>query len=466
MEVRTVHRPQKTSNDGFSQTNRLETEKYAKACSCDLIEMGRQDGIDLIDKVIDSNNLFRACEKVKANKGAPGIDGMTVDELHSHVSKFLKPLKRKLKDGTYKPLPVKRVEIPKQDGSKRKLGIPCVRDRMVQQAIYQVIGGIIDPHFSESSFGFRPNRSQHQAITQSIKYYEQGYRVVVDCDLKSYFDTINHQKLMEYLKVFISDKVVLKLIWKFLKCGILEDGLTKPTEFGAPQGGVLSPILSNVYLNQLDKELEKRGHKFVRFADDFSIYVKSERAGHRVLESITKYLEEELKLTVNRTKSKVGSPSKLKFLGFCIHSSSKGVGCRPHQSAKKRFKSKLKNITKRNRPGKFEDIAKEINQVTVGWINYYGISFMKRFIQDIAKWLNHRLRQIIWKRWKKTKTKYYQLRRLGVKHEEALKVANSRKGYWRVSRSETLQKAIKIRTLTKWGVKDLNHLYERRYLSY
>ncbi|MCM3728701.1 reverse transcriptase domain-containing protein [Neobacillus cucumis] len=177
---------------------------------------------------------------------------------------------------------------------------------MVQQAIYQIIGEIIDPHFSESSYGFRPNRNQHQAIKQSIKYYEQGYRVVVDCDLKSYFDTINHQKLMEYLKAFIQDKVILKLIWKFLKSGILENGLTKPTEFGAPQGGVLSPILSNVYLNQLDKELEKRGHKFVRFADDFSIYVKSERAGHRVIKSITKYLEQELKLTVNRTKSKVG----------------------------------------------------------------------------------------------------------------------------------------------------------------
>ncbi|WP_412896195.1 group II intron reverse transcriptase/maturase [Bacillus sp. 1P02SD] len=461
-----MHRPQKTLKDGSSQTNKLETEKFAKACSSDIIKIGRQDGIDLIDKVIDSNNLFRACEKVKANKGAPGIDGMTVDELYSHVSKFLTPLKRKLKDGTYKPLPVKRVEIPKQDGSKRKLGIPCVRDRMVQQAIYQVIGRIIDPHFSESSFSFRPNRNQHQAIKQSIKYYEQGYRIVVDCDLKSYFDTINHQKLMEYLKIFIQDKVILKLIWKFLKSGILEHGLTKPTEFGAPQGGVLSPILSNVYLNQLDKELEKRGHRFVRFADDFCVYVKSGRAGQRVLESITRYLEKELKLTVNRTKSKVGSPTKLKFLGFCIHSTSKGVGCRPHQSAKKRFKSKLHNITRRNRPGKFEDIAKEINQVTVGWINYYGVGLMKRFIRDMAHWLHHRLRQLIWKRWKKVKTKYYQLRRLGVKHEEALKVANSRKGYWRISKSETLQKAIKIKTLNKWGLKDLNHLYERRYLSY
>lgn len=461
-----MHRPQKTSKDGYSQMDRLETEEYAKACSPVYTEVGRQDGIALIDKIIDDDNLLRACKKVKANKGAPGIDGMTVDELFGHVKKYHKHLKRKLKDGTYNPLPVKRVEIPKPDGSKRKLGIPCVRDRMVQQAIYQVIGGIIDPHFSEMSYGFRPNRNQHQAIEQSIKYYEQGYKLVVDCDLKSYFDTINHQKLMEYLKVFIQDSIVLKLIWKFLKSGILENGLTKSTDSGAPQGGVLSPILSNVYLNQLDKELEKRGHKFVRFADDFCIYVKSKRAGQRVLQSISNFLEKDLKLTVNSTKSQIGSPTKLKFLGFCIHTTSKGVNCRPHQIAKKRFRTKLKTLTKRNRPGKFDEIVKEINQATVGWINYYGIGLMKRFIEDIAKWLNHRLRQIIWKRWKKTKTRYKQLRRLGIKHGEAWKVANTRKGYWRISSSETLHNSIKIKTLIKWGLKDLNHLYERRYSSY
>ncbi|MGJ7923308.1 group II intron reverse transcriptase/maturase [Neobacillus sp. LXY-4] len=461
-----MQRPQKTLENGYLQMNKLETEGFVKACSADIKEVGRQDGINLIDKIIDDNNLLLACEKVKANKGAPGIDGMTVDELFAHVTKFLKHLKRKLKDGTYKPLPVKRVEIPKPDGSKRKLGIPCVRDRMVQQAIYQVIGGIIDPHFSEMSYGFRPNKNQHQAIEQSIKYYEQGYRVVVDCDLKSYFDTINHQKLMEYLKVFIQDKVVLKLIWKFLKSGILENGLLKPTEFGAPQGGVLSPILSNVYLNQLDIELEKRGHKFVRYADDFCIYVKSERAGQRVLNSVTKFLEKDLKLTVNSTKSQIGSPTKLKFLGFCIHRTSKGIGCRPHELAKKRFKTKLKTLTKRNRAGKFEELVKEINQVTVGWINYYGVSLMKMFIKQTAQWLNHRLRQIIWKRWKKVKTRYQQLRRLGIKHEEAWKLAYTRKGYWRISGSKTLHNAIKIKTLIKWGLKDLNQLYERRYLSY
>lgn len=468
MEVRTVPRPQKTFNNGYSQRNRLEAKKYAEVCSSVFNNIDRQDGIDLIDKVIDHNNLFNACKKVKANKGAPGIDGMNVHELFEHVSEYLKPLKRKLKEGTYQPLPVKRVEISKGDGTgaKRKLGIPCVRDRMVQQAIYQVIGGLIDPHFSESSYGFRPKRNQHQAINQSIEYYKQGYRVVVDCDLKSYFDTINHQKLMAYLEEFIQDKIVLKLIWKFLKSGILEDGLTKPTEFGAPQGGVLSPILSNVYLNQLDRELEKRGHKFVRFADDFCIYVRSKRAGHRVLESITKFLEKDLRLTVNQKKSKVGSPTRLKFLGFCIHSYSKGVGCRPHLKAKKKFKSKLKDLTKRNRAGNFHEIVKEINQVTVGWINYYGVGLMKSFIQSVAQWLHHRLRQLVWKRWKKISTKYYQLRRLGIASEEAWRLSNTRKGYWRISSSETLHNAIKVKTLNKWGLKDLKHLYDQRYLNY
>ncbi|WP_331386403.1 group II intron maturase-specific domain-containing protein [Bacillus sp. B-jedd] len=258
----------------------------------------------------------------------------------------------------------------------------------------------------------------------------------------------------------------MKLIWKFLKSGIMKGGLISPTEKGALQEGVLSPLLSNVYLNQLDRELERRRHKFVRFADDFCIYAKSRRAGEQVLESISRFLEDDLKLTVNQEISQVGSPTKLKFLGFCLHPTTKGIGCSPHHSAKKRFKAKLRSITKGNRPGRFDEIAKEVNQVTVGWINYYGIGLMKMYIRSLAKWLNHRLGQLIWKRWKKIGTKYRQLRRLGIWHVEAWTVANSRKGYWRVSKSETLHKAIKSETLIKWGLKDLNHLYERRYLSY
>lgn len=282
------------------------------------MDMKEQDGINLIDKVIANSNLWKAYKKVKANNGAPGVDGITVVELKSHMKKYYEPLKRKLKDGTYQPQPVKRVAIPKTDGSKRYLGIPCVLDRVVQQAILQVIEPIVDPHFSEHSFGFRKGRNAHQAIKSAEHYYEQGYRVVVDCDLKSYFDTIHHQRLRAYLEEFISDKIVLKLIWKFLRSGILERDIYIETKDGAPQGGPLSPILANVYLNKLDRELEKREHRFIRYADDFVIYVKSIRAGERVMESITKFIEDELQLTINQKKSKVCGATSGTFLGFNI----------------------------------------------------------------------------------------------------------------------------------------------------
>ncbi|WP_232329756.1 MULTISPECIES: group II intron reverse transcriptase/maturase [unclassified Sporosarcina] len=258
------------------------------------MEMKEQDGIDLIDKVITDDNLWNAYAKVKSNKGAPGVDGITVDQLKGHMVKYFQPLKMKLKDGTYKPQPVKRVAIPKPDGSKRYLGIPTVLDRVVQQAILQVINPIIDPKFSEHSFGFRKGRSAHQAIKLAEHYYEEGYRVVVDCDLKSYFDTIHHQRVHAYLEEFISDRMVLKLIWKFLRSGILDKDIYIETTEGAPQGGPLSPILANVYLNKLDRELERRGHRFIRYADDFVIYVKSQRAGERVMESVTQFIEKDL----------------------------------------------------------------------------------------------------------------------------------------------------------------------------
>ncbi|KGR91799.1 elongation factor GreAB [Ureibacillus massiliensis 4400831 = CIP 108448 = CCUG 49529] len=282
--------------------------------------MKEQDGINinLIDKVIANNNLWRAYKKVKANNGAPGIDGITVVQLKSHMKKYFEPLKKKLKDGTYQPQPVKRVAIPKPDGSKRYLGIPSVLDRVVQQAILQVIEPIIDPHFSEHSFGFRKGRNAHQAIILAEKYYEEGYRVVVDCDLKSYFDTIHHQRLRAYLEEFISDKIVLKLIWKFLRSGILDRDIYIETKEGAPQGGPLSPILANVYLNKLDRELEKREHRFIRYADDFVIYVKSKRAGERVMESVSKFIEQDLQLVINQNKSKVCGATTSTFLGFNI----------------------------------------------------------------------------------------------------------------------------------------------------
>lgn len=283
------------------------------------MNMNRQDGISLIDQVVNRTNLERAKEKVRKNKGAPGVDGVTVDELDEHIDKYYPYLIKKLKEGTYQPQPVRRVEIPKPNGSKRLLGIPCVRDRVVQQALLQVIDPIIDPHFSDNSYGFRKGRNAHQAIEKVQQYYKEGYRVVVDCDLKSYFDTINHQKLRNNLEWYIKDKVVLRLIWNFLKSGIFDQGLYFETNKGTPQGGPLSPLLANVYLHHLDRELERRGHKFVRYADDFVIYVKTKRAGERVMESITEFIEKDLRLTVNKEKSSVTTPKKANFLGFQLH---------------------------------------------------------------------------------------------------------------------------------------------------
>ncbi len=280
------------------------------------MDMEKQDGINLIEKVISNDNLWDAYKKVYTNKGVPGVDGITIYELKGHMLKYYDQLKQKLNDGTYKPQPVKRVAIPKTDGSKRYLGIPSVLDRVVQQAILQVIDPIIDPHFSGNSFGFRKGRNAHQAIEKAEGYYQEGYRVVVDCDLKSYFDTIHHQRMKAYLEYFIQDKIVLKLIWSFLRSGILDKDIYIETTEGAPQGGPLSPILANVYLNMLDRELERRGHRFIRYADDFVIYVKSRRAGERVMGSITEYLETDLGLTINQEKSKVRGATAATFLGF------------------------------------------------------------------------------------------------------------------------------------------------------
>lgn len=282
------------------------------------MEIKKQDGIQLIDRIVADNNLWKAYKKVKANDGAPGVDGITVHELKAHMLKYFDALKAKLKDGTYQPQPVKRVAIPKADGSKRYLGIPCVLDRVVQQAILQIIDPLIDPHFSNHSFGFRKSRNAHQAIELAEAYYREGYRTVVDCDLKSYFDTIHHQRLRAYLEEFITDKIVLKLIWKFLRSGILDKDIYIETTEGAPQGGPLSPILANVYLNKLDRELEKRGHRFIRYADDFVIYVKTPRAGERVMASVKKFIEDDLGLTINEKKSKVCGATSATFLGFNI----------------------------------------------------------------------------------------------------------------------------------------------------
>ena len=421
----------------------------------------------LMERVVTRENLETAVKSVKRNKGAAGIDGMTVFEIEKHINEYYIPLRNKLLDGSYKPQPVKRVEIPKANGEKRKLGIPCVRDRVVQQAIRQVIEPIIDPHFMENSHGFRPGKGTHSALKQCVNYYEEGYRVVVDCDLKQCFDTLNHDKLIYYLEQYIQDKTIIKVIRKFLLAGVIDlSGEFVESKTGAPQGGVLSPLLSNVYLHELDKELTKRGHRFVRYADDFVIYVKSKRAGERVMESITKYIEKDLKLIVNQEKSKVGSPTRLKFLSCLMHRENETYRFIPTKQAKQKFKNSLKRLTKRNRPGSFEEIIQQINRVTRGWINYFGLGFIKGFIKEIEGWLHHRLRQLILKRWKKPRTIIRKLKSYGLDLDSAKRIAFSRKKYWRLSKTPEVHWAITTKRLHQWGLVPLSELVESAYARY
>lgn len=421
----------------------------------------------LMERVVTRENLKAAVKSVKRNKGAAGIDGMTVLEIEEHINEYYIPLRNKLLDGTYKPQPVKRVEIPKPNGSKRKLGIPCVRDRVVQQAIRQVIEPIIDPHFMENSHGFRTGKSTHSALKQCVQYYEEGYRVVVDCDLKQCFDTLNHDKLIYYLEQYIQDKMVIKIIRKFLLAGVIDlSGEFVESKTGAPQGGVLSPLLSNVYLHELDKELTKRGHRFVRYADDFVIYLKTRRAGERVIESITKYIEKDLKLIVNQEKSKVGSPTRLKFLSCLMFQVNGTYRFIPTKQAKQKFKNTLKKLTKRNRAGTFKEIIQQINWVTRGWINYFGIGFIKGFIRGIEGWLHHRIRQLILKRWKRPRTIIKKLKSYGLDLDSAKRIAFSRKKYWRLSQTPEVHWAITTKRLHQWGLVPLSELMETAYARY
>ncbi|WP_244359265.1 group II intron reverse transcriptase/maturase [Dolosigranulum pigrum] len=421
----------------------------------------------LMKQVVTKENLILAAEKVRKNDGAPGVDGMTVQEVEHHIREYYPYIRKKLLNGTYQPQPVRRVEIPKGNGKTRKLGIPVVRDRVIQMAIKQVIEPVIDRQFSDSSHGFRPGKGTKTALKQCVEYYEDGLKHVVDCDLKQCFDTLNHDKMMYHVEQFVQDKAILKFIRKSLRCGTIElSGEFTDSETGAPQGGVISPLLCNIYLNELDKELERRGHKFVRYADDFIIFKSSKRACERILKSITQFIEKDLKLQVNQEKSKTGSPTQLKFLSCLIHNNFGNCRFRPTDESKAKFKKKLKRLTKRNRPGIFAEIVKEINQVTQGWINYFGLGFVKSFVRRTEEWLRRRLRQLILKRWKKCSTKIKMLQKYGLTEDEAKRIAFSRKAYWHLSQTYEVNKAITTKRLHKWGLKSLTTIAESAYARY
>jgi group II intron reverse transcriptase/maturase len=431
-----------------------------------ITETDRSDGISLCDEVFSKENIECAIVKVISNKGAPGTDGMTVGELKGWWEKQGEDTERHIRNLHYRPCPVRKVEIPKPNGGIRTLGIPCVKDRMIQQAVLQVIQPIIDATFSEHSFGFRPDRSAHQAIEAARRYFEDGYTTVVDIDLKSYFDTVNHDILMSLVeKKDIADPVIVHIIRRSLISGVMEGGITSQRTEGTPQGGPLSPLLSNIYLDVFDKELERRGHAFVRYADDCNIYVKSHRAGERVMKTATDFLENKLRLTVNQMKSEVGNPSKLKFLGFSLGKGADGAYIRVSPASAKRLKDKIRRITKRNRGISLACMLKELKRALIGWINYFGVAECKRLCATTDGWLRRRIRQIIWKRWKRQRTKVKRLRGFGLDTRKAREWGLTKKSYWRVANSPILKTTLTNSHLEKLGVFSMLTYYTEKCLS-
>lgn len=397
----------------------------------------------LLDQVLSDENLFRAYKQVYQNKGASGIDGVTVYELEEYLMNNKELIKDQIKTRKYKPKPVKRVYIPKDNGDKRGLGIPTVIDRVIQQAIVQVLTPIYEEQFSENSFGFRPGRSCEMAVVKLLEYFNDGYIWIVDIDLEKFFDQVNHDKLISIILRTVKDGELVSLIRKFLVSGVMENGLVSPTKVGTPQGGNLSPLLSNIMLNELDKELEARGLKFTRYADDCVIVVQSEKAANRVMQSITKFIEKKLGLKVNIDKSKVSKPRGIKYLGYGFYYTKTGiVKPKPHLKSIQKFKRKLKQLTKRSWSISIEERIKRLNQVTRGWINYFRIADMKSTMKEISSHLRRRIRCVVWKQWKTCKNRIEMLIRLGIKEEEARKLSYSRKGLWNNSLNLTISLAL------------------------
>jgi len=396
----------------------------------------------LMEEVCGLENCKQALQRVKANKGSPGVDGMTVEELPEYLKQHGLEIGGQLRNGTYQPRPVKRVEISKPDGQgMRELGIPCVLDRFVQQAVLQVLQKRWDPTFSEHSHGFRPGRSAQQAVHEAQQYIAEGYRWVVDLDLEKFFDRVNHDRLLAAVAKRVADKRMLKLIRAFLEAGVMEDGLVSAVDEGTPQGGPLSPLLSNLVLDELDRELERRGHRFVRYADDCNIYVGSERAGQRVMESVTRFIMHRLKLKVNQAKSAVARPWQRKFLGFSF-TSEREPRRRIAPKAIARFKERIREQTRRTRGISLQQMVKEIATYLRGWLGYFGDCQTPSVLHDLETWVRRRLRSVVWKQWKRGRTRFRELRKRGVSKDLAAQTAGSPHGPWRLANSPALAIAL------------------------
>src|SRR6266478_3137871 len=396
----------------------------------------------LMEEVCELENCKQALQRVKTNKGSPGVDGMTVDELPEYLKQHELEIGEQLRNGTYQPQPVRRVEIPKPDGNGvRKLGIPCLLDRFVQQAVLQVLQKRWGPTFSEHSHGCRPGRSAQQAVHEAQQYIAEGYRWVVDLDLEKFFDRVNHDRLLAAIAERVADKRMLKLIRAVLEAGVMEDGLVSPVDEGTPQGGPLSPLLSNLVLDELDRELERRGHHFVRYADDCNIYVGSERAGQRVMESVTRFITHRLKLKVNQAKSAVARPRQRKFLGFSF-TSEREPRRRIAPKAIARCKERIREQTRRTRGISLAQMVKEIATYLRGWLGYFGDCQTPSVLQRLESWLRRRLRSVVWKQWKRGRTRFRELRKRGVRKDLAAQTAGSPQGPWRIANSPALSIAL------------------------
>lgn len=405
-----------------------------------------------MQEVVEADNLRKALKRVRANKGAAGVDGMSVDELASFLKERWPTLRSELLAGRYRPAPVRRVMIPKPSGGERMLGIPTVVDRFIQQAVAQVLSARWDRTFSDSSFGFRPKRSAHQAIERAQQHAAGGRRWVVDIDLEKFFDRVNHDVLMSRVAQRIDDKPLLGLIRAFLNAGMMEDGLVSVQAQGTPQGGPLSPLLSNVLLDDLDCELERRGHHFVRYADDCNVYVATRRAGERVMRSVTRFLERRLKLTVNVDKSAVRHSAQSVFLGF---------GLTPHRIPKRRIspeaitrcKTRVRQITRRTRGISMQQMIRDLTEYLLGWRGYFGFCQTPSVLDKLDKWIRRRLRNVLWKQWKRGRTRYRELRRLGLSSDQAAITAHgSRFGAWHMSRTPGMNQAVSIAYLDSLGL--------------
>jgi RNA-directed DNA polymerase len=409
--------------------------------------------IPKIENVVSDHNMREAIRAVKRNKGAPGIDGITIQEIDKVMQTKWPKIREQILEGTYRPSPVRRVEIPKPDGKGvRQLGIPTVMDRIIQQAVHQELVYAFEPLFSPYSYGFRPWRSAQQAVQQAHTYVQEGREWVVDIDLEKFFDKVNHDMLMARVARVVKDKKILRLIRSFLQAGVMDEGLVKPTEEGTPQGGPLSPLLSNILLNDLDHELEERGLRFIRYADDCNIYVKTERAGKRVMETTVRYLTEKLKLKVNEQKSAVDRPWKRKFLGYTFKEAKEPNRLAVHESRIKRLKDKIRGSTKKMRGNQIkESIRKTIMPITRGWANYFKLAQDNETFESLDGWIRRKIRGILWRQWKRPKTRYEKLKGYGLKEKLAMRTAYHGKGPWKMAKTRGMHKAISNGIIEEMG---------------